>query len=416
MNFRRLMTLSLTAALGMTGPAAAQSIVLEMPSYQLREGFGDWWRAAAEAYAERNPGISINLIEVPFTDHHAQLTTRLIAGNPPDLAHISARFFYNLADEGLLEPLDDHFASIGWREEDFIPGQRDMRRNGQIYGQLLLGYSYGLFYNRDMLEAAGIALPTNLEELLDAAEALTIDRTGDGRIDQFGMVWPTAATTASYVYLTYMITGMGLDWVDSEGNFISREDLRTAVGHIGRLVETGATPPGLDSNPARQLFWQGNAAMYIDGSWAVAYKDDAAPAVQAAYGVAPLPLLDQAAGPSNVLSVPAGLPDDRREAALGFLGMISSQEWQEKYALISGNPPARLDAVPAEAYEAWPELVIFEEAAAVSQGSFMPRGLEAEFNEFGRAVADAITGMVSGQMTPDQAADYIHDTITRELL
>ncbi|MCG6113819.1 MAG: extracellular solute-binding protein [Mesorhizobium sp.] len=387
----------------------AQDIVLEMPSYQLREGFGDWWRAAAEAFAAENPGLSINLIEVPFSDHHNQLTTRLIAGNPPDLAHISARFFYNFADEGLLEPLDDYLASIDWNEEDFIPGQQDMRRDGKIYGQLLLGYSYGLFYNRDMFEEAGIELPTDLDSMLDAAETLTVDRDGDGRPDQFGMVWPTAATTSSYVYLTYLITGMGKDWVDRDGNFIERDDLRTAFAHINRLLEVGATPAGLDSNPARQLFWQGNAAMYIDGSWAVAYKNDAAESVQAAYAVAPLPLADQAAGPSNVLAVPAGLPEERREAALKFVGMISSPEWQQNYATISGNPPARLGSVPDEAYELWPELHIFEDAAAVSQGSFMPRTLETDFNEINQFVVDAITGMVSGQYTAEEAADYVYD-------
>jgi multiple sugar transport system substrate-binding protein len=394
-------------------PSVAQEIVLEMPSYQLREGFGDWWRAAAEAFAEENPGLSINLIEVPFTDHHNQLTTRLIAGNPPDLAHISARFFYNFADEGLLEPLDDYFATIDWNEEDFIPGQSDMRRNGNIYGQLLLGYSYGLFVNRDMFEEAGVDVPTDLESTLEAAEALTTDRDGDGRPDQFGMVWPTAATTSSYVYLTYMITGMGKDWIDRDGNFIDREDLRLAFAHISRLLESGATPPGLDSNPARQLFWQGNAAMIIDGSWAVAYKNDAAESVQNAYAVVPLPLIDQAAGPSNVLAVPAGLPEERRDAALRFVGMIASPEWQQNYATISGNPPARLNSVPDEAYELWPEISIFEEAAANSQGSFMPRTLEADFNEINQFVVDAITGMVSGQYSPEEAADYLYDQMQR---
>ncbi len=411
MSRRLLMRSALCAAIVVASPVHAQEIVLEMPSYQLREGFGEWWRAAAAAYGEQTPGVRINLIEVPFTDHHNQLTTRLIAGNPPDLAHISARFFYNFADEDLLEPLDEYLDSIGWREGDFIPGQQDMRRDGKIYGQLLLGYSYGLFYNSAMLEAAGVDLPHDLDSMLNAAEALTVDRDGDGRPDQFGMVWPTAATSATYVYLTYMITGMGKDWVDAEGRFIDREDLRAAVANIDRLVRAGATPPGLDSNPARQLFWQGNAAMYIDGSWAVAYKNDAAPEVQAAYVVAPLPLLDQAAGPSNVLAVPAGLPAERRDAALGFIGMIASQEWQEKYAEISGNPPARLGAVTPAAHAAWPELAIFEEAAATSRGSFMPRGLEAQFNEINKIVSDAITGMVSGQMTAEAAADYIHDEI-----
>ena len=405
--------IGLASVLAFASPTivAADEIVLDLPSYQLQEGFGDWWRAAAEEFERRTPGVRINLIDVPFSDHHSQLTTRFIAGNPPDLAHISARFYYNFADEGFLEPLDERLAAIGWKEEDFIPGQKDMRRNGQTYGQLLLGYSYGLFYNQAMLDEAGITVPGNLDELLDAAEALTLDRDGDGRPDQFGMVWPTAHTTAAYVYLTYMITGMGKDWVDADGRLIDVADLRVALRNIDRLLKVGATPPGLDTNPARQLFWQGNAAMYIDGSWAVAYRNDAAESVKASAVVAPLPLANQAAGPSNVLAVPADLPDDRKNLAFAFLAMISSPEWQAKYAEISGNPPARLGAITGEAYEAWPEIRIFEEAAAVSTGSFMPRGLEGSFNEINAVVVEAVTGMISDQLTADEAADQIHASL-----
>ena len=82
----RRAALSLPSAI-LASPAIAQArpMVLEMPSYQLREGFGPWWRAAAEEFAKRNPGLRVNLTEVPFEPHHAQLTTRFIAKNPPDL-------------------------------------------------------------------------------------------------------------------------------------------------------------------------------------------------------------------------------------------------------------------------------------------------------------------------------------------
>jgi multiple sugar transport system substrate-binding protein len=176
-NIIRRAALALPPAM-LAAPALAQArpMVLDLPSYQLREGFGPWWRAAAEEFGRRNQGISINLIEVPFEQHHSQLTTRFIAKNAPDLCHISARFFYGFADQGFLEPLEARLAAIGWREQDFIPAQRDMRRDGRVYAQLLLGYAYGLFYNEAMFAQAGVALPTNMAEMLAAAQRLTRDR------------------------------------------------------------------------------------------------------------------------------------------------------------------------------------------------------------------------------------------------
>jgi len=411
----RRAALSLPSAI-LASPAIAQArpMVLEMPSYQLREGFGPWWRAAAEEFAKRNPGLRVNLTEVPFEPHHAQLTTRFIAKNPPDLCHISARYFYGFADQGFLEPLDARLASIGWREQDFIPAQRDMRRGGQVYAQLLLGYAYGLFYNEAMFRQAGIALPTTMAEMLTAARLLSRDRDGDGRIDQFGLVWPTANTSSSYVYLTYLITGLNRDWIE-QGRLLPQAVLREALEVVQTLLRSGATPPGLDSNPARQLFWQGNAAMIIDGSWGVAYRNDSPEALKPVLKVAPLPLPNQAAGASNVLAIPADVAPSRKDAAFRFLEMIQSPEWQQKYAEIGGNPPARLGMLSPEALRLWPELPIFGKAAAESTGSFMPRGKEGEFARINAVVGEHMTAMVAGRQDAARAAEQMHRDLTRAL-
>jgi multiple sugar transport system substrate-binding protein len=400
----------------LAAPALAQArpMVLDLPSYQLREGFGPWWRAAAEEFGRRNQGISINLIEVPFEQHHSQLTTRFIAKNAPDLCHISARFFYGFADQGFLEPLDARLAAIGWREQDFIPAQRDMRRDGRVYAQLLLGYAYGLFYNEAMFAQAGVALPTNMAEMVAAAQRLTRDRDGDGRPDQFGMVWPTANTSSTYVYLTYLITGMNRDWME-QGRLLPRPVLQEALEMVQTLLRSGATPPGLDANPARQLFWQGNAAMIIDGSWGVAYRNDSPEALRPVLKVATLPLPNQAAGASNVLAIPADAPAARKDAAFRFIEMIQSEEWQRKYAEIGGNPPARLNMLSDEARRIWPELPIFERAAAQSTGSFMPRGKEGEFGRFNAIVGEHVTAMASGRIDAARAAEMMHRDLTRAL-
>jgi multiple sugar transport system substrate-binding protein len=400
------------ATLAAPALAQGQPMVLDLPCYQLREGFGPWWRAAAEEFGRRNPGLRVNLIEVPFEQHHAQLTTRFIARNPPDLCHISARFFYGFADQGFLEPLDQRLAAVGWREQDFIPAQRDMRRDGKVYAQLLLGYAYGLYYNAAMFEQAGIALPTSMAEMLDAAQRLTRDRDGDGRTDQFGMVWPTANTSGTYVYLTYLITGLGRDWVE-EGRLLPLPVLRETLEIVQRLLRQNATPPGLDTNPARQLFWQGNAAMIIDGSWGVAYRHDSPEALKPALRVAPLPLPNQAAGPSNVLAIPADRPAARKDAAFRFLAMIQSPEWQQKYGEIGGNPPARLGMLTEEARRLWPELPIFEKAAAESTGSFMPRGREGEFNRWNAIVGEHVTAMVAGRQDAPRTAELMHRDLAR---
>lgn len=272
--------LSLSAAaivVALSTPAVA--IELEMQTYQLEEGgFGVFWRAAAEEFAKRNPGHTVKMVNGSFEEHHNRLTTRFVAGNPADLTHISARFFFGYADQGFLEPLDDRLKAIGWKEDDFIRTQRDMRRNGKVYGQLMLGYGWGLFYNADMLTKAGIAVPTTEAEFLEAARKLTIDRDKDGRVDQYGFVIATDKSSQTHMNLSYLLAGAKLGWT-KDGTLIDKKDLRNVLATTADLVKSNASPAGLGSTPMRQLFWQGNAAMYIDGSWAIGYKKDATPEI-----------------------------------------------------------------------------------------------------------------------------------------
>lgn len=397
--------------LGLAAPA--QAIELEMPSYQLEEGFGPWWLAAAEAFAEENPGHSIKLVNVPFGAHHDGLTTRFVAGNPPDLAHISARFYFGYADQGFLEPLDERLAEIAWKEEDFISAQAGLRRDGKTYAQLLLGYGWGLFYNADMLAEAGVEVPTTREELMAAAAKLTRDRDGDGRVDQYGLVIGTDKSSQTHMNLSYFLAGLGHGWVE-DGKLVDKAVLREALALTQELVSSQASPAGLAANPMRQLFWQGNAAMYIDGSWAVAYRKDATDAVKAAYRVAPLPFPDEAGGPSNVLAIPAALSDERKELAFKFVELIQRPEWQQRYAEISGNPPARLGMMNDAIRTAWPELEVFEASTGRATKSYLPEGQEGNFAKWSAIVGDGVTGLVSGTLSLDEAVDMIHGELTAE--
>ena len=416
MSNRRYRTLAIASAMSAlamipSGPAAA--LELELPTYQLREGFGIWWKAAAEEFAEQNPGHTIKLVGAPYGDHHDQLTTRFIAGNPPDIAHISARFMFGFADAGFLEPLEDRLAAIGWNEDDFIAAQKEMRRNGHVYAQLLLGYGWGLFYNEEMLQEAGVEVPTTPEEFVDAAKALTKDIDGDGRTDQYGFPFVTNQSSQTYFALTYILAGLGHGWVEG-GKIVDRDALREAIAMAGELIAAGTTPTGLASNDVRQLFWQGRAAMYIDGSWAPAFKKDATEEVAADFRVAPLPFPDEAGGPSNVLAIPAALDEERKALAFKFIEMVQSPEWQKKYGEMSGNPPARLDMLTDKARAEWPEIPVFEASAARARFSYLPRGHEAEYNKFSSIVSEGMSALASGALTVDEATDQIHGELSRE--
>ncbi|MCC7272558.1 MAG: extracellular solute-binding protein [Alphaproteobacteria bacterium] len=405
--------LGLAAVLAHPAPAARAETVLDFPTYQLEESFGPWWRAVTDEFARRNPGVRIKLTNAPSNDHHRMLTTRFAAGNPPDIVHMTARFVWGYAEEGVLEPLDAWMDKTDIKRS-WVPSQASLTVAGSTYGLVLLNYGWGLVYNEPMLRAAGVAVPTTEAELLAAAKRLTRDRDGDGRIDQFGMALNTSSSSWGFMTFMHFHNGRDRDIVENRRLDDVAEIART-LARIQEYVTAGVTPTGLDNNPMRQLFWQGNAAMYIDGSWAPGYAERAAEAVRSGWRVAALPFPNLAGGPSNALAIPKDIPAERKQLVWKFIALVASPEWQRRYAVMTGNPPGRLGSVDAEAREKWPFLPLFEASASRRSRSHLPIGFENEYNRFSNVFTEGMTAMVAGRLTPEAAAARIAAGLRREI-
>ncbi|WP_374443821.1 ABC transporter substrate-binding protein [Stella sp.] len=394
------------------GPAAAET-VLDFPTYQLEESFGPWWRGLVDAYQTANPGVRIKLTNAPSNDHHRMLTTRFAAGNPPDIVHMTARFVWGFADEGVLEPLDLWMDKTDIKKS-WVPSQASLAVGGKTYGLVLLNYGWGLVYNEAMLKAAGVTVPTTEPELFEAAKKLTRDRDGDGRMDQYGMALNTSSSTWGFMTFMHFHNGRDRDIVTDRKLDDVAEIART-LGRIQEYVKAGVTPTGLDNNPMRQLFWQGNAAMYIDGSWAPGYAARAAEAVKGQWRVAALPFPNLAGGPSNALAMPKDIPAERKALVWKFIELAASPDWQRRYAVMTGNPPGRVGSVDAEAREKWPTLPLFEASASRPSRSHLPIGFENDYNRFSSIFTEGMTAMVAGRLAPDAAARQIAAGLKREI-
>jgi multiple sugar transport system substrate-binding protein len=132
--------------------------------------------------------------------------------------------------------------------------------------------------------------------------------------------------------------------------------------------------------------------------------------------VAPLPLPNQAAGASNVLAIPADAPAARKDAAFRFIEMIQSEEWQRKYAELSGNPPGRIGMITPEAKSKWPTLEMFDAAASKPSRSNLPIGYEKDFNRISDVIAAEMSAMVADRYGPNEAAKRIVAVLNRDVL
>jgi multiple sugar transport system substrate-binding protein len=160
-----------------------------------------------------HPDVFVDVLIVP----HGQGDQRLIAaqavGAPLDVVNeVNADFI----EADYLLPLDDVIDEMG--RDDFKPGS--------IYHfadhDYAIGYSGGthgtLWVRTDLLEEAGLEPPTTYAELLAAAEAMTQDTDGDGKIDIWGIGLPAGSDGATMTRLKPFIYQNCGSWFDKEGN------------------------------------------------------------------------------------------------------------------------------------------------------------------------------------------------------
>lgn len=417
-NWRPLVTILAALALATGGSAFAQSTVLEMPSWQATEpGTSDWWNALIDEFEAQHPDVEIDFTHEPFSGYNQAMVTRFAGGNPPDIFHLPAANFMVYAQEGWLAPLDERMESADSPIlDEWTPVQTACEYQGETYCATILGYGYVLGWNEAAFEEAGLdGPPENSDELIEYARELTVDRDGDGTVDQYGFVFPTVTHAGVYVTATQFLFEYADDahWLDENGE-LNREGIKYAWSIMRQLIEDGSVPQGLDNNGKRQFWVEGRAAMMLEGPWIQGRIDSAEPDIQPHLQVAHPPV-DGApyGGASNVLAIPADISEERQELAWEFIQLFSTEEWQAKYATIAGQPPARAGVLSDEFLNENENMSKYVEAAESARNYLVP-GVEEEFTRFRDLTIEATLAVVVQGQDPDAALDQL-DRQTEDL-
>ncbi|MGI6214578.1 MAG: ABC transporter substrate-binding protein [Christensenellales bacterium] len=170
-----------------------------------------------------------------------------------------------MIENGWLYDVSDLVAEPEMDGEDFFSAALNMyEKEGKYFGIPLVTEREILYYRKDLFEDAGIEVPTTLEELWDAAEALTDVDAGVYGIVSRGLTAAAVTQFSSYLY------SMGGDFLDENGNanLDTPEAIKAFKFYGDMLREFG--PPGVAS-----MHWQQCAALYASGKAAMYTEADA---------------------------------------------------------------------------------------------------------------------------------------------
>jgi multiple sugar transport system substrate-binding protein len=328
------------------------------------EADGDVLEQLVTAFNASQDDVTIRTEINPWAVIDDTLLPALSAGNGPDIVAMPAERLPVYADRGAFASLDDFYADPTSNAAAVNPGAVEMVTvGGTKYGVPTGFVPLALYYNKTLLEAAGVTEPpADWDEWVEVAKKLTVDENGDGTPERYGVVLPDHATVANGLWpsLFYgnggqLVEGGDTAVIDSPQNAETLEFWRDAI--VGDKI----SPTGVDGIGADGLFSGGQAAMTIGGPWMVFIAADN----NIDYGIAPIPAGPEAQAASAIgvsMAITEQQDAAKVAAAKRFFAFFLNDENSVAWALGSGWPPLRTD-IPAEAVSENPTVVALTEQA-----------------------------------------------------
>ncbi|WP_030345816.1 sugar ABC transporter substrate-binding protein [Streptomyces sp. NRRL S-1022] len=346
----------------------------------------------------RAAGVTVEHRSVPGASLVPQVLRQVSSRTLPDLLMLDNPDLQQIARTGALTPLDRYGVDSGGYAEGILSAGT---YRGKVYGLAPTAGTTALFYNKDMLAEAGVAVPRTWDQLEKAAAALT-------RPGRYGMAVDANATfEGTWQFLPFL-------W--SNGGDETRLDSPQAAQALQLwvdLVESGSMSRSVLNWTQADLhdqFVAGKAAMMVNGPWRISELDKAG----LHWGVAPLPvrvpgqtLVTPLGG--EVWTVPQNSSAARQRAAAKVLACLNDPENMLALAEQYHTVPSRTAVASRYAREV-PSTAAF--VKSVQRARSRTSRLGVEWPRAATGIYTAVQAALTGEQTPREALRHAQRTAT----
>jgi multiple sugar transport system substrate-binding protein len=216
-------------------------------------------------------GIQVSSEQIPEQQQRQKVVIEMTSGRPSfDVVHVSYHVQKRLFERGnWLADISDLMANPALTEpghtvEDYSAAGLTYARDAQgRMRSLPWSVDYWVVYwNKELFGRKNIAYPTNFDEMVRAAEALT-----DSSAGTFGFVARGLRNANVPVWSSFLL-GYGGDYLDARGNLLSDSPEAIEAARLYQRLLTRSGPPGIAGfnwMESQAAFLQGRAAMWLDG-------------------------------------------------------------------------------------------------------------------------------------------------------
>jgi ABC-type glycerol-3-phosphate transport system substrate-binding protein len=307
------------------------------------------------SFEESHPGVTIDLVRLPFAGAEPKIQTALTTRTEPDIARVDVSFLSKLAGKNALLDLGPYVPS-GFRDEILPVALSSCYYDDKLWGLPDQTNGLCLFYNKEHFRNAGLdpdRPPATWDELISYGKKLTNKEDGVFGIGLSNSLWWTLPFF--YTHGAEFLSEDGMHCVLNSPEGIDAFQLKVDL-HRKYGIEGGAWRAG---GIAHDLgFQNGRYSMILNGPWAV----ESLKRTGIDFGVGLIP-----AGPAGSATNVGGnnlvvfRSCKRPELAAEFLGFVASEEMQRMWASRLGQIPVNVKATDAITSEEHPYLAVFVE-------------------------------------------------------
>lgn len=333
----------------------------------------------------------------------------------PTMAQLTPGDIPNLANDGLLLPLDEALTTAdGFTEEqldDIYPGfMQSSVFDNETYALPFSKSARVMYYNQDLLDEYDVDVPTSWDEVIELGEKMVEaddDAVAMGLENSYEMEFETIARQNGSPFITE----------DLDVEIDSPESVE-ALEFVMDMIDDGyartAGEDGYFSGP----FGRGESALYIGSSAGVPHVGPVAEENDVEWSTAEIPTFNDeelTLFVGNDLGLFASASEEEQEAAVAFMSFLLEAENTAQWAIDTGYLPITESGTNTEKFQDFLEENPEAEAATLELDYGISSPIFIGYTEYRNDLLDTLEDVLINDMDEEEALKHIDDN-TEEII
>ncbi len=382
-------------ALGYSQAEAKTPLRITVGEYSTKTG--PYFQEVKQAFEKQYPDVDVQIEVVSWDNLQQKLTTDISGGDNADLSIIGTRWLLDFVSQDTVAALD------GYINDEFRGRFIDTFLSpsvikGKTWGLPIAASARAMFYNKAILDKAGVATPPKTwdEVLAACAKIKQAYPTGDAYC--FGL---QGKEIESDIYFYYALWTYGGDLVTADKKSGLDTDAGIKAATLYRsMIDKGYSEPSVTAynrEDVQNLFKQGKIGMMITAPWLIGQIKAEAPKLE--YGIAPIPEGTKPATYGVTDSIVMFENSKHKKEAWDFLNFLFQTSWRVKFDTNEGFLPVNKEEAGMSQFADDPQMKAF--TALLPNAKFAP--LLTGWEEAAAAVTRNLQQMYLGQAKPADA-------------